>query len=125
MCAMLRTFLDALRNNGVAAVHTPRDEDLRLGRAEFLRDLLHVGVLREVWLADHCISTRELKRLRATAAEIRTVVAERAVCGYVDVLLFAIGDKLVLREKRMCLNLVRNLRSAESYQVRGRSYCRD
>lgn len=38
-------------------------------------------------------------------------MAERAICGDVDVLRLAVGHELILRQERVCLDLVHHLQA--------------
>lgn len=49
----MHTWGDALRDDGVAALDAPRDEDLCGRRVQLLRDLLHFGELCELFVARH------------------------------------------------------------------------
>ena len=78
----------------MAAVHTVRDEHLRGRRVKLLRDLDDLGVVRELRLA-------------------HKVIAERAVCGNVDVVLLRELVEVILLQQRVRLNLVHSLHDDE------------
>lgn len=81
------TLLHALRDYGVAPLHTPCDKHLRLRSTQLLRNHLHLGRINNL-------------------GSPNVIVSQRRVSCDVDVLLFAVGNEIILREERMGFDLV-------------------